>query len=111
MSQHTVLLVGYQGEGTCGRQLLDGIDEIKIHGKYHPVKSRIEVLQGLSAHGDQTELLNWMSDIRKVPEKIFIVHGEQQAANTFQVKIRDTYGWEATVPKMYEIVEITIAEA
>ncbi|MEY3243617.1 MAG: hypothetical protein RIR11_5056 [Bacteroidota bacterium] len=110
MPQHTVLLVGFQGEGTRGRQLLEGTHEIKIHGKYHPVKSRIEVLQGLSAHGDQTELLHWMSDIKTAPEKIFIVHGEQQAADTFQVKIRDTYGWEASVPHMYEIVEITINE-
>lgn len=106
--QHTVLLVGYQGEGTRGRQLLDGIHEIKIRGKYYPVKSRVEVLHGLSAHGDQTELLHWMSDIKVAPENIFIVHGERQAADTFQVKIRDTFGWQAVVPNLYEIVEIPL---
>ncbi len=106
--QHTVLLVGYQGEGTRGRQLLDGVHEIKIHGKYYPVKSRIEVLHGLSAHGDQTELLHWMSDIKEAPEKTFVVHGEKQAADTFQVKIRDTYGWRAVVPNLYDIVEIPL---
>ncbi len=106
--QHTVLLVGYQGEGTRGRQLLDGIHEVKIHGKYYPVKSRIEVLHGLSAHGDQTELLHWMSDIKVAPQNIFVVHGEKQAADTFKVKIKDTYGWSATVPNLYEIVEIPL---
>jgi len=106
--QHTVLLVGYQGEGTRGRQLLEGTHEIKIHGKYYPVKSRIEVLHGLSAHGDQTELLHWMSDIKVAPEHIFVIHGEKQAADTFQVKIKDTFGWGAVVPNMYEIVEIDI---
>ena len=106
--EHTVLLVGYQGEGTRGRQLLEGTHEIKIHGKYYPVKSRIEVLHGLSAHGDQTELLHWMSDIKVAPEHIFVIHGEKQAADTFQVKIKDTFGWGAVVPNMYEIVEIDI---
>lgn len=106
--QHTVLLVGYQGEGTRGRQLLDGTHELKIHGKYYPVKSRIEVLHGLSAHGDQSELLHWMSDIKTAPEQIFVIHGEKQAADTFQVKIKDTYGWQAVVPNLYDIVEVSL---
>ncbi len=104
--QHTVLLVGYQGEGTRGRQLLEGIHEIKIHGKYYPVKSRIEILHGLSAHGDQRELLDWMSELKPAPENIFVIHGERPAADTFKVKIKDTFGWEAMVPTLYEIVEI-----
>lgn len=106
--QNTVLLIGYQGEGTRGRQLQEGIHEIKIHGKYYRVKSRVEVLQGLSAHGDQTELLHWMSEIKTAPEKVYVIHGEKQAADTFQVKIKDTYGWEAVVPNLYEIVEVEI---
>ena len=105
--EHTVLLVGYQGEGTRGRQLQEGIHEIKIHGKYYPVRSRIEVLHGLSAHGDQKELLNWMSEIKVAPENIFIVHGERPAADTFKIKIKDTYGWEAEAPGLYEIVEVS----
>jgi len=106
--QHTVLLVGYQGEGTRGRQLQEGAHEVKIHGKYYPVKSRIEVLHGLSAHGDQTELLHWMSEIRAAPEKVFVIHGEKQAADTFQVKIKDTYGWQAVVPDLYDIIEVLL---
>lgn len=109
--QHTVLLVGYQGEGTRGRQLLDGTHEIKIHGKYYPVKSRIEVLHGLSAHGDQAELLDWMSELEYAPDNIFVVHGEKQAADTFQVKIRDTFGWAARVPNLYDIVEIPLSSS
>lgn len=106
--EHTVLLVGFQGEGTRGRQLQEGIHEIKIHGKYYPVKSRIEVLHGLSAHGDQKELLNWMSTLKAAPENIFVVHGELPAANTFQIKIKDTYGWDAVVPDLYAIVEVEL---
>jgi len=107
-AQHTVLLVGYQGEGTRGRQLLEGTHELKIHGKYYPVKCGVEVLHGLSAHGDQSELLHWMSDIKTAPPHIFVIHGEKQAADTFKLKIKDTFGWEAVVPNLYEIVEVDI---
>jgi len=107
-AQHTILLVGYQGEGTRGRQLLDGAHEIKIRGKFYSVKSRVEILHGLSAHGDQSELLHWMSDIKKAPENIFITHGEKQSADTFRVKIMDTYKWVAVVPNLCEIVEIPL---
>ncbi|MFN0216947.1 MAG: MBL fold metallo-hydrolase RNA specificity domain-containing protein [Saprospiraceae bacterium] len=106
--RHTVLLAGFQGEGTRGRQLLEGAHEIKIHGKYYSVKSRVEILHGLSAHGDQQELLNWMSELKAAPENVFVIHGEKQTADTFKVKIKDTFGWEAIVPNLYDIVEITL---
>lgn len=104
--QTTVLFVGYQGEGTRGRKLLEGANEIKIYGKYCPVKARIEVIHGLSAHGDQKDMLDWMSEIKNVPDKVFIIHGEKQAADTFRVKIKDTYSWNCIIPKLYDIVEI-----
>lgn len=106
--EHTLLLVGYQAEGTRGRKLLEGVHELKIYGKYYPVNLNIEVLHSLSAHADQQELLNWLSEITSTPEKIFIVHGEKQSAETFLVKLKDTYHWKATVPKLYQIEEIQV---
>ena len=64
------------------------------------------MISGISAHGDQKDLLNWMSEIKNTPKKIFIIHGEKQAADTFRVKIKDTYGWDCIIPKLYEIQEI-----
>jgi metallo-beta-lactamase family protein len=104
----TLMFVGYQAEGTRGRKLLEGCHEIKIYGKYYDVKARVEMIPGLSAHGDQKDLLDWISEIKNKPEKIFIIHGEKQAAETLLVKIRDTYGWDSIVPKLYEIVEFDI---
>ncbi|MEO9257258.1 MAG: MBL fold metallo-hydrolase [Crocinitomicaceae bacterium] len=104
--QNTVLFTGYQGEGTRGRKLLSGANEIKIYGKYYEVKAQIKIINGLSAHGDQKELINWMSEIKNKPEKVFIIHGERQAADTFRVKIKDTYGWDCIIPKLYGIYEI-----
>ena len=101
--QTRVLLAGYQAEGTRGRQLQEGAHEVKIYGKYYPVKAKIIMLQGLSAHADQRELLNWLSEIKNTPEKVFIIHGEAHPADVLRVKIRDEYGWECEVPELYVI--------
>ncbi|MEB8344859.1 MBL fold metallo-hydrolase [Flavobacteriaceae bacterium KMM 6898] len=104
----TVVLVGYMAEGTRGRQLLEGAHELKFFGKYHPVKAKIAHLESLSAHADQQELMDWLKDIKNIPEKVFLVHGEPTALDAFRTKIRDGYGWNVHIPKLYEVVEIVI---
>src|SRR6056297_1880904 len=104
----TVLLAGYQAEGTRGRQLLDGADEIKLYGKYIPVKANIDILDGLSAHADKNELIEWLSDIKKSPDHLFLVHGEPQPLDSLRVKIKDTYDWHATIPDLYHIEDIPL---
>jgi metallo-beta-lactamase family protein len=93
----TVLLAGYQAEGTRGRALLEGASEIKMFGKYFPVKAAIENLEGISAHADQGELLDWLSKIARPPKKIFIVHGEKSGAESLQKKIAEKYGFDCTI--------------
>ena len=105
----TVLLAGYMAEGTRGRQLLEGAHEIKLFGKYLPVKAKIEHLESLSAHADQFELLDWLSGIKNYPEKVFLVHGEPMALDAFRVKLKDTFGWKVHIPKLYACLEISIA--
>ncbi|HZJ18900.1 MAG TPA: MBL fold metallo-hydrolase [Pricia sp.] len=104
----TVLLVGYQAEGTRGRQLLEGAHEIKLFGKYIPVKAKIEHLESLSAHADQFGLLDWLGEIKNYPEKVFLIHGEPLALDAFRVKIKDAFGWQADIPKLYDTVEIML---
>lgn len=104
----TVLLVGYQAEGTRGRQLQDGASEIKFFGKYYPVRASIKSIESLSAHADQQELLNWMSNIKNIPENVFLTHGEPIALDAFRVKIKDTYHWNVTVPKLNDIEKLTL---
>jgi metallo-beta-lactamase family protein len=105
-SSATILLVGYQAEGTRGRQLLEGAHEVKLLGKYYPVKAKIENVDGLSAHTDQKGLINWLSLLKSKPERIFIVHGEAQSADALRVKIKDVYGWECEIPKLYETINL-----
>ncbi|MES2395098.1 MAG: MBL fold metallo-hydrolase [Bacteroidota bacterium] len=106
-SSTTILLVGFQAEGTRGRALLEGAEEVKLFGKYFPVKAKIENVEGLSAHTDQLGLIGWMSELKQRPEHIFIVHGEPQAADALRVKIKDTYGWNCEIPALNEIIDIS----
>lgn len=104
----TVLLVGFQAEGTRGRQLLEGASEIKFFGKYYPVKAQIKNIESLSAHADQKELIDWMNEIINVPEKVFLIHGEPTALDSFRVKIKDVYNWDAVIPKLNDKIQISI---
>ena len=106
LPETTVIIVGYQAEGTRGRKLLEGATEIKIYGKYYPVLAKILQIEGLSAHGDQNDLLNWLSDLKKKPEKVFLVHGENQPADELRIKINEKYGFDCVVPLMGQEIEL-----
>ncbi|MFL5752947.1 MAG: MBL fold metallo-hydrolase RNA specificity domain-containing protein [Bacteroidia bacterium] len=98
----TILLAGYQGEGTRGRALLEGAKELKIHGKLWPVKAAVALIEGLSAHADAEELISWMSALDPQPENIFIVHGEKEAAEELKARLKIAYNCNALIPKMNE---------
>ena len=104
----SVLLVGFQAEGTRGRQLLEGAYELKFMGKYYPVKAEIHHIESLSAHADQQGLLDWASEIENTPEEVFLIHGESTAQDALRVKMRDTYGWNVSIPKLNDVKEILI---
>ncbi|SIQ76391.1 metallo-beta-lactamase family protein [Chryseobacterium sp. RU37D] len=87
-NKNTVLIVGFQAEGTRGRALLNDSHELKIHGKYYPVKANVVELTGLSAHADQTELIDWIRKYEIPPQKIMLVHGEPSALEALRVKIQ-----------------------
>jgi metallo-beta-lactamase family protein len=102
----TIILVGYQAEGTRGRKLLEGAQEIKIYGNYYPVLANILLIESLSAHGDQKDLLNWLSDLETIPKKVFLVHGENQAADELRLKVKEQYGLNCQVPFLGQVIEI-----
>lgn len=106
LPETTVIIVGYQAEGTRGRKLLEGAKEIKIHGKYYPVVANILEIQGLSAHGDQKDLINWLSELEEKPKKVFLVHGENQPADELRIKIQEKFGFDCCVPLMGQEFEL-----
>ena len=106
LPQTTVIIVGYQAEGTRGRKLLEGAKEIKIHGQYYPVKAKILEIQGLSAHGDQNNLLNWLSELENKPTRVFLVHGENEPLDELRIKVHEKYGFDCKVPLIGQEFEL-----
>ncbi|MEC7263004.1 MAG: MBL fold metallo-hydrolase [Bacteroidota bacterium] len=102
----SILLVGYQAEETRGRKLLEGATELKMFGKYVDINAKIMHLESLSAHADQEELLTWMGFIQNIPEKVFLIHGENAAMETYRTKIKERFGWSCHIPKLHEVVEL-----
>ncbi|MBB6217212.1 metallo-beta-lactamase family protein [Anaerosolibacter carboniphilus] len=102
----SVIFVGYQAEGTLGRSIKDGAENVKIFGEKIQIRAEIHSIEGFSGHADQSELLDWLRSFKKPPKKIFIVHGEPDASTHFAHMIRDTFDIETVVPKLYESFEL-----
>ncbi|MER5262683.1 MBL fold metallo-hydrolase [Actinosynnema sp. NPDC002837] len=103
--RHTVLVVGYAAAGTRSRQLATGAREIKIHGRYVPVKAEVQVLDAFSAHADADELLAWTTDGPE-PGTTYLVHGEPEASTALAARLSAEHGWNAVVPRDGERVLI-----
>ena len=96
-----VVIVGFQARNTLGRRLLDGAQEVRIFGDDIAVKAHIHELTGLSAHADQSQLLEWASHF-KPPRQTFVIHGEPQAASTFADLLEEKLHFNVDVPNRNE---------
>lgn len=97
--ESTILFVGYQAIGTLGRQIVDGARKVRILGQHYPVRARIAQIHGFSSHADRNELFRWLSELKKTPRRVFIVHGEFKAAQQFGIFLREKTGWNISVPE------------
>ena len=87
----TVLFTGYQAGGTRGAKMLEGAESAKIHGEWIPVKARVEVMHGLSGHGDYVDIQHWLERSRLAKgTAIKLVHGDPQALDAMRDHLRQT---------------------
>lgn len=100
--ESTIVFVGYQANGSVGRQLLEGAPTIKLFGETIDVRAEITQVQGLSGHADQAGLFRWLDAYKKKPEHIFIVHGESSVCDEFAGLVAQRYGVPATAPDFGE---------
>lgn len=95
---NTILFVGFQTPGTLGRTILEGAQTVKIFGEEIAVNAHIENLKGISGHGDQKQLIKWLNAMKQKPEKVFVVHGEDQVCDIFAELLNKEYGYNTYAP-------------
>ena len=103
----TILFVGYQANGTLGRLILQGREEIRIFREKHPVRAKIAQIHGFSAHADREDLLHWLANFKQPPKRLFITHGEEDAAIALSQTVESKLKWSTTVPEYTDAVELT----
>ena len=101
-----VLFVGYQARGTLGRLILDGAEEVRIHGRNYPVRAGVHQIQGFSAHADRSALLRWLGSLKTPPRRVILTHGEDGAIRSLAEAVRSRLGWETAVPDYLETLEL-----
>ena len=102
----TVVFVGYQAAGTLGRRVADGEKQVKVLGQWIPVRCQVEKIGGFSAHADWKEIIRWLEELPSAPRRVFVTHGEPDAAEAMAGHIRDRFGWQTEVPQYGERFEL-----
>ena len=98
--------MGYQGEGTLGRALLEGVKSVKLFGEEIAVNAQIVNFQGLSSHADRNHLLSWIQAIQAPkPQHVFVVHGDREVAPFFAKTIQGL-GFTAHAPQYTEVYDL-----
>ena len=104
--ESTVVFVGFQGEGTLGRALLNGVKSVKMFGEEIAVNAKIVNYQGLSSHADRDHLLEWIGAFKaKKPQHVFVVHGDREVAPYFAKSITQL-GFTAHAPQYTEVYDL-----
>ncbi len=101
-----VLIVGYQGNGTLGRRLVNGEPHVKIHGEKIAVRAQIHTMGGFSAHADQSDLLRWLEPLAKSQPRVVLTHGEDRAREPLVEEIKTRHGLHAVLGSIGEAIEI-----
>jgi metallo-beta-lactamase family protein len=98
--RNTILIVGFQAEGTLGRRIVERQSTLRIFGEEIPLRARVEVLNGYSAHADRNELTRWLDEVRakssRVPP-VYLVHGEPPSQEALAIKLQAN-GYEVHIP-------------
>jgi metallo-beta-lactamase family protein len=102
----SIVFSGYQAAGTRGADMINGKPEIKIFGESIPIKAEIKVLSNMSAHADYDEILDWMKHFNHHPRKVFITHGEPEAASALKEKIEARYHWKCVIPEYLQTEQL-----
>jgi len=105
--QSHIIFVGYQAENTLGRSILNGAKEINLWGERIKVSAHVHMIDGFSAHADQTSLLNWYGHFENLPPLI-LIHGELKAMKSLSQEIYNRYTVHPWIPEyksQYDLIK------
>ncbi|MEK9183392.1 MAG: MBL fold metallo-hydrolase [Patescibacteria group bacterium] len=105
-SKNMLLIVAYQAGNTLGRQLLQKEKRVKIYGQEIQVKAEIKAIGAYSAHGDQNKIMEWVKGAKKVPEKIFLTHGEKESMKALEKRLKKETGAKVVLPDFGMKIEL-----
>ena len=105
----SIVFVGYQANGTLGRRIVDGEKEVSVLGEKIFVQAKIYNLEGFSGHADYEGLIDWVKGLQKAPQHIFLVHGETEAKEALEQKIREATGYPCDA--IHGVTEVDLADA
>lgn len=101
-----VMIVGYQGEGSLGRRLVDGAKQVNILGDSVPVRASVHTLGGFSAHAGQDDLLRWLRSLSPSKPMLALTHGENPQREALALVISERYPIAPLLPKLNEEIEL-----
>lgn len=100
-----LLVIGFQAPGTLGRQIMNKAEHVKIFGEDVSVQLEIEDINSFSAHGDRKKLRAWLKPEEGRVQKVFLVHGEDQAKESFAKYAAETVDAEFHIPRMHQVFD------
>jgi metallo-beta-lactamase family protein len=103
----SIVVVGFQAQGSTGRQIVDGAKTVTIFGEKIAVRAKVFTIGGLSAHGDQADLLRWIGHFaEKSRPRVFVIHGEPLSSEAFAAAVRERFGLNVSVPRRREVLRL-----
>ena len=102
----TVLIIGYQAEGTLGRQLYHGDKQVQVLGERINVKATVTSIGAYSAHADQDMIVRWIEQAEHPPAHIYCTHGDEDAGAALATRIQQTLGIPCDVPRLHDTITV-----
>ena len=102
--RNTLVFAGFQAPGTRGADIVAGAPSVKIHGDAVPIRAEVVVLDGLSAHADGGQLIEWLRKSPARPRQTFITHGEPASAEAMRHRLTRELQWKASVPALGDTI-------
>ena len=109
--RNSIVFAGYQAGGTRGARLVAGERSIRIFGQDVAVNAEVVSLQGMSAHADAGQLVDWLRTAPSAPKRVYLTHGEPAPADLLRQRIESDLGWAAEVPRLGQVINLSVQES